>query len=296
MPVLLNEPRAFEIWKLEMGQKAGAAGITHHRQRSFAVEWPWMTAPWTFLATWAVVLPFVGRGREERPTVWFPWFWAVGNFAMLCAWSVAKPNYYVPCEPGVALLVGLGWVRLLQFARSDRGAAASRAIRFVQFHWLSLFVLALAAPFLAIRWAPELSRAILPWVVAGSAAVIASVLVSIRSWRRGADDAVMASLVGGLTVGVTIGYAAIIPMLNADRSHRGLAAQLDRVLPREARTVMFYRELDEGLWFYLRGRTLAPVPGSTPKYNKGFGLQSAALDGTLIYDDAERYHAAIARS
>ncbi len=30
---------------------------------------------------------------------------------------------------------------------------------------------------------------------------------------------------------------------------------------------MFFHELDEGLWFYLRDRRLAPVPGSVPRYN-----------------------------
>ena len=30
---------------------------------------------------------------------------------------------------------------------------------------------------------------------------------------------------------------------------------------------MFFRELDEGVWFYLRGRDLVAVPGSRPDYN-----------------------------
>ncbi|MDB5351261.1 MAG: family glycosyltransferase, 4-amino-4-deoxy-L-arabinose transferase [Planctomycetota bacterium] len=288
VPVLLSDPRAFDIWKLEMGQKAGAAGITHHRQRNFAVEWPWMTAPWTLVATWAVLLPFFGRGREERPTVWFPWFWAVGNFAMFCLWSVAKPNYYVPCEPGVALLVGLTSVRLLALAREARGAASSRARRFLQFHWVAMIAMAVAAPILARINVPELFPSILPWILAGSVAMVLSVALSVWAWCRRADEAVMASLVGGLTVAVTIGYAAVVPHFNADKSHRGLAAELDRVLPRDAKTVMFFRELDEGLWFYLRGRTLAAVPGSTPETNKGMDLVVAARENRLIYDERER--------
>jgi 4-amino-4-deoxy-L-arabinose transferase-like glycosyltransferase len=291
VPVLLSNPKAVQVWLLEMGQKAGTAGITHHRQRNFAAEWPWLTAPWTLIAFWAVALPFLGRGRAERPTIWFPWFWAVGNFLMFCLWSVAKPNYYVPCEPGVALLVGLAWVRLLQAAREADGRVAARARRFLQLHWVGLAALAIAAPVLVQRMAIVAAPAILPWVLAGSAALLVGVALSILAWRKGAESGVMASLVGGLTVAMTIAYAAIVPQFNAAKSHRDLAAELDHVLPADARTVMFFRELDEGLWFYLKGRTLAPVPGSTPEFSKAADFFLAAREGRLEYDDAKRMSA-----
>ncbi len=48
---------------------------------------------------------------------------------------------------------------------------------------------------------------------------------------------------------------------------------------------MFFRELDEGLWFYLKDRTLAPVPGSQPKYSKDMELVQKHRDNTLIMDE-----------
>ena len=33
VPVLLDDPNAARVWYLEMGQKAGTAGITHHRHQ-----------------------------------------------------------------------------------------------------------------------------------------------------------------------------------------------------------------------------------------------------------------------
>ena len=33
LPVVLNDPTAVRVWMLEMGQKAGTAGVMHHRQR-----------------------------------------------------------------------------------------------------------------------------------------------------------------------------------------------------------------------------------------------------------------------
>ncbi len=207
---------------------------------------------------------------------------------MFCLWSVAKPNYYVPCEPGVALLVGWSWVRLVQIARETSGRAPARARRLIQFHWLGLTALAIACPVMASKMAPHDLKAILPATLAASTCIALGVALSIVSWRRGAESGVLAPLAGGLVVAMAIGYAAVVPRFNAARSHRALALALDRALPADVRTVMFYRELDEGLWFYLKDRTLAPVPGSAPRYNSGFDFLDESKNNTLIYDQKER--------
>jgi hypothetical protein len=51
---------------------------------------------------------------------------------------------------------------------------------------------------------------------------------------------------------------------------------------------MFFQELDEGLWFYLRDRTLAPVPGSQPNFNYGYDFVEEAKTNPLIYSRRER--------
>ena len=80
-----------------------------------------MVLPWTLIALVAVILPFfrstrdrstdsLGRElprRDRSAHLWFAWWWGVGNLAVFCFWSVAKPNYYVPCLPGMALLIGV---------------------------------------------------------------------------------------------------------------------------------------------------------------------------------------------
>lgn len=287
--VILSDPEAVRVWRLEMGQKAGGAGIVHHGERQFFREWPAMTAPWTLLATWAVLMPFLGRGRS--PAVWLPWSWAVGNFAMFCLWSVAKPNYYVPCEPGVALLAGLAWVGILRTARDPESRSAPRARRFVQFHWVGLAAVAIAVPPLLRSRAPQYAPMLMAPVVAASVAVAVGVLLSMLAWRRRADAGVLAALVGGMGVAVLIGYSSVVPKFNEAKSHRVLAAELDRMLPPGASTVMFYRQLDEGLWYYLKGRTLSPVPGTTPKYSLADEIQTKAETNTLIYDNQKRMEA-----
>jgi 4-amino-4-deoxy-L-arabinose transferase-like glycosyltransferase len=290
VPVALSDPNAVGVWLLEMGQKAGSAGITHHRKRDvLAIEWPGMTAPWTLVAMVAVALPFLKRGRDLRPTIWLPWWWAMGNLAMFCLWSVAKPNYYLPCLPGVALMVGVGWVRACRAARGA-GVEGVRARRFLAGPWIGLGGAAVAvSAYVGVKF-----PGFLPAALAASAAVLLGVGFSVRAWRRGADGLTLAPLVGALVVVILVGYGAVAPAFNARNSHRQLAATLDRLLPPGQHTVLFYKQLDEGLWYYLRDRALLPVPGSQPLYNTGFDLLKAAKDGNLIWDDEARMKAVAA--
>lgn len=286
VPVVLNDPNAARVWMLEMGQKAGTAGIAHHRQRlPLAADWPWMTVPWAVIATMALAMPFLRRGAAYRPRVWFAWWWAVGNLAMFCAWSVAKPNYYLPCLPAAAVLTGLEWVRLTRAARRPEGGALAR--RVLQAHWVALFAGALVVPVVAHQRAPGLFA----WSVALALATAAAAVASAWLWRRGSDAAALAPLVGAFAVTVLIGYGAVAPAENRLHGHRDLAAALDRVLPPGETTVMFFHELDEGLWFYLRGRELAPVPGSQPEYNDAFRLLEDLRNNRFEWDPGKRMEA-----
>jgi 4-amino-4-deoxy-L-arabinose transferase-like glycosyltransferase len=284
VPVWLNDPNAVRVWLLEMGQKTGTAGISHHRRHEvLAADWFWMTGPWVVLASTALILPCMSRGRGYTPRIWFPWWWSVANMAMFCLWKVAKPNYYLPCLPGVALLVGGEWIRLTQTAR-EPGARAIVARRVLQFHWVILFAAALVGPVAARQLAPgEVG-----WVAVFSVAVALGVIVSAWAWRRGADAGALTPIVAAWAVVVMVVYGGIGPAYNASKSHRALAATLDRILPADERNLMFFEELDEGLWFYLRDRTLTPVPGSQPRYNSGFDMDTDYKEGRLDLDPNKR--------
>ena len=284
VPVVLRDPVAARVWALEMGQKAGMAGIVHHRQHTIlATEWPWMIAPWLFLAILGAFAPFFGRGRSDRPGIWFPWWWAIGNLVMFCFWSVAKPNYYLPCMPGMALLVGLEWVRLTRSAR-EPGSQALWSRRILQAHWVPLFAAALIAPVVASQVAPQYTG----WMGVVALTTAAATVASAWAWRRGADAGAFAPLVMSTTVFVLIAYGELGPERNATRSHRALAATLERLLPPDEKTVMFFQQIDEGLWFYLRDRDLLPVPGSQPQYNEGFDLEEKVRKNELELDPNKR--------
>ena len=118
--VLLEDPAAAQVWLLEMSEKTGLSQILEHRRHApLVADWPAMVLPWTLIALAAVILPFLRQRRIEHgtrscwraskprrscPFLWFAWWWGVGNLAVFCFWSVAKPNYYVPCLPGHGLV------------------------------------------------------------------------------------------------------------------------------------------------------------------------------------------------
>ncbi len=271
VPVLVREPSSARVWWLEMAQKTGTLDLPHDKVReSVALDWFWMTLPWTPLALVAAAWPLRRSARVERPRLAFAWWWAIGNLGVLALWRVAKPSYYLPCLPGVALLVGSEWVRLTRLARSSLpGSVAARGV--LQAFWVALFVAGAVAPVLVGEVAPiELG-----WACAGASAVAVAVVLGAWAWRRGLDAGAMAPLASGFVAVVLIAYGAIAPLENAARGHRELAATLDQIVPADSRTVWFFNELDEGLWFYLRGHNLAPI--ARARFNRGFDLHADAL-------------------
>jgi 4-amino-4-deoxy-L-arabinose transferase-like glycosyltransferase len=286
LAVWRQEHQACRIWLVEISEKTGIGQtLPHHPHSPLAVQWPGLMLPWSLIALVAVLLPFLPdspvrthddvSARDRKPvmpsSVWFPWFWAVGSLAIFSLWTVAKPSYYVPCMPGMSLLIGTAWLRLTQRGRgTDRRAAVARAV--LQAQWVALFVAASVAPIVDRSWLPA---ALWPWSVAIAAALASGVVWSGSIWRRGGGDAFsLAPIAGACALAFLIFYGVLAPTQNARRGHRELAQALHQLLP-EARTIRFFNEIDEGLWFYLHGMDLLPVPGTQPRYSTAYDLAEA---------------------
>ena len=272
VPVLLRDSNALGVWMMEIGQKTGMLPITHQHRSILGLALPVLVLPWPVAALTGVVLPLVRNSRVRLPwrpgAVWFPWCWAIVNLAMFSAWAVAKPNYYIPCLPGVALLVGMAWIRLSRAARDPaRPASARVAAVLLAVQWLGLFLAGILTPLLSRNYltAPDLMGIVVIVVV-----VACGVLLGLGIWRRGSDVLALLPITAACAVGVLIGYGILAPSDNPARGHRQLAWQLERRLPPPAQTLHFFHEIDEGLWFYLDNRRLVPVPGSQPRYSDSF--------------------------
>jgi hypothetical protein len=286
--VVLDDPHALGVWGLEMGQKTGVSRLMEHRSHSWLVkDWPGMVFPWSMVAIPAVALPFLRETRSEvdgprarrASPLWFPWCWAVGNLAVFCLWRVAKPSYYLPCLPGMAILVGSAWIRLARWARRP-GRAGGAARHVLQSQWVMIFAGAGIAP-VAVRGL--VLPAVWAWTVVVAAVLAGSVVVSAILWRRGADALSLVPLTFASAVTVIIGYGFIAPAENATRGHRALAGAVNRVVaPGDAR-LLFLQDIDEGLSFYLRDHPIEPIPGSERRYN-------AAYDFVDDYRNRRRKH------
>jgi 4-amino-4-deoxy-L-arabinose transferase-like glycosyltransferase len=290
--VLFFDPSALHVWALEMSEKTGLSRILEHRWHSPLVgQWPGMVLPWTLIAVvavaaplrlplsrlWSTRTPGNSPGEVSDPAasdgVWFAWWWTVGNLAMFSTWAVAKPNYYTPCLPGMALLIGSTWLELTRAARRE-GSGASFARAILQLQWVLMYTAAILAPVAARGW---ISESLWPYSVLIALLICGSVILSVRIWRRGGDAEPLAPMVSACAFGLVIAYGIIAPSENTARSHRALAQDLSRLLPASVHSLNFFNEIDEGLWFYLRGHNLKPVPGTHPRYNTGFDLAQIFL-------------------
>jgi hypothetical protein len=192
----------------------------------------------------------------------------VGNLAVFSTWAVAKPNYFVPCFPGLAILAGMAWCRLCNAARSAPGHPASHlALSVLGLQWFILILLGLLIPVLG-RW--QLATGSETGLVIVGGLACCGALFAAMLWRRGKVTLALLAITTCFAVEVLIVYGHIAPGENPARGHARLAVQLGRLVPSEVKTLRFFHEIDEGLWFYLTGHRLAPLPGSQPRYSDSY--------------------------
>lgn len=259
------DPNAAGVWAAEIGQKTGALPIVHRARASFLLQWPTLVLPWVVAGAMGLALPF---RRDADPRTWLAWSWSAGVALLLGLWAVAKPNYYVPCLPGFALLAGAAWIRLDR--RAESGDRRAQSLMDLQWGiWAVGGAGALAMTGRALG-TPNLS-----WCAVMSGAAAGAGLAGAIATRRGRGVLAMAPTLFATAVAVVVGYGIVAPAANPTRGHATIARAIDRAVPPEVVTLDFFHELDEGLWFYLRNRGLAAVAGSQARYNDAFDGVSA---------------------
>jgi 4-amino-4-deoxy-L-arabinose transferase-like glycosyltransferase len=281
--VLADDPNVWGVWMTEIGQKTGILPIAHRQRAVLGLELAALAVPWSVMAVAGIALPLVRNRRVKTPcrasSVWFAWWWVAGNLAVFSTWAVAKPNYFVPCLPGLALLVGMAWIRLHRVARAPaRSAAATLARLVLGAQWLGFLLVGILAPIFAPRYLPEAPYA---WLIVLGGSAVAGIAVGWRIWRSGRDVLALMPVGAACACCLAIGYGMIAPAGNAARGHRRLAGRLEQLISRDVHELRFFHEIDEGLWFYLRAPRLAPVPGSQPVYSDSFDKLAPLLSYEL---------------
>jgi hypothetical protein len=138
--------------------------------------------------------------------------------------------------------------------------------------WVVWLAFAALIPAIPGRWFADVAPG---WFATAAAALAAAAVAGAWIGRRVGGAPALAPITAATALAVVIGYGVVAPEENAARGHRDVARRIDRLIPAEVETLSFFHELDEGLWFYLRGRRLAPVPGSQPRYSDSYDRLAA---------------------
>lgn len=287
--VLAHDPNALGVWLTEMGQKTGMLPIGHREREVLGLMFPALALPWSVLAVAGLILPAVARRREDLPwprsELWFPWWWVVGNLAIFSAWAVAKPHYLMPCLPGLALLVGMAWLRLCAAARDATRARAARLARGVQgLQGLLLLSSGLILPLIGRQ---QFDSVPLPLLVVVGGLVTGGTVAGAWLWRLGRDALAPLPIAVACALGVLLSYGLVAPLDDPLRGHAGLASVLDQLVPAKGHPLRFFHEIDEGLWFYLRRHPLEPISGSQPRYSDSYDRIGSRVGPRLAWDAAE---------
>ena len=149
---------------------------------------------------------------------------------VLCTWAVAKPNYYIPCLPGMALADRRDLAAIWHGWAAARASAALAARGILQAQWVLMFVAAAVAPLVVRAWLPAVALAL----VSRDRVGIGRLGRAQRSrLEAGADALPLAPIAAACVFGVLIAYGMIAPAENEQRSHRSLAqtSSIDRSRP-----------------------------------------------------------------
>ena len=259
VPVLLREPAAARVWWLEMAQKTGTLDLPTIRVReSVALDWFWMTLPWTPAGPGGGAWPLRRSARLRsaeagdspgggRSATWRSSATLEGGQAKLLP-ARACPAWR--CWSGRNGSGWPGWRGARCRARSRPGGAPGVLGRCCSSRGRSHAVLV-----------GELDPVELGWASVGASALAVAVVLGAWAWRKGASTP-------GRWPRWPRGFRGRLPdRLRGDRADRergprasrGLAGPSKRSSRPPRRPSGSLDELDEGLWFYLQGHDLAPI-------------------------------------
>ena len=290
--VLLQDPSALGVWSLEMSEKTGLSQIFPHVRHTLLLEqWPGIVLPWSLIAVVAVLLPFLPKNLDlslnpDRAA-------GIDPSSGRGSWSspVLVSLVVGRGQPGDVLFLDGRQTELLRplparYGLADRfdmgppGAGGPHSRRRGGGGPRDL-----AGPMGRDLCRGDGGPAGAPAVdPRGCLALVFGDRAGVGHFGRGQRSCLEARrrrldpapLSAACVAGIVVVYGIIAPAENSQRSHRALAQSLPRLIPAGVRTLMFFNEIDEGLWFYLNGLgldvNLAPVPGCHPRYNLAYDL------------------------
>jgi 4-amino-4-deoxy-L-arabinose transferase-like glycosyltransferase len=211
--------------------------------------------PWSFFVPLAFLRPLERKLQKIDDGVLFLLCWFLVIFLFFSAANSKLGTYILPALPAAALLIGRAWHEIMTAPTPSlhRGAVWSLAPVPVLFLTATVYVFMLQAPVKKIQMQYGMNLSDLyGFSIALTAIVITAFLFLAFRYYRVAFTTLAATFVVGIIVINTV----FIPLIDPYRSTRGLAKEMDALLPPGERLVFFWTIKDSALFYTNRLATV----------------------------------------
>jgi 4-amino-4-deoxy-L-arabinose transferase-like glycosyltransferase len=211
--------------------------------------------PWSFLVPLAFLRPLERKLQKIDDGVLFLLCWFLVIFLFFSAANSKLGTYILPALPAAALLIGRAWHEIMTAPTPGlhRGAVWSLAPVPVLFLTATVYVFMLQAPVKKIQMQYGMNLSDLYGFSIALTAIVttAFLFLAFRYYR-----AAFTTLAATFVVGIIVVNTVFIPLIDPYRSTKGLAKEMDTLLPPGERLVFFWTIRDSALFYTNRLATV----------------------------------------
>lgn len=211
--------------------------------------------PWSFFVPLAFLRPLERKLQKIDNGVLFLLCWFSVIFLFFSAANSKLGTYILPALPAAALLIGRAWNEIMTAPTPGlrRGAVWSLAPVPVLFLAATVVVMLLLPPIqnIQMRYGIKLSDLFGFWIAITGIVTIAFLFFVFRHYRSA-----FTALAATFIVGIILVNTVFIPLIDPYRSTKGLAKEMDAILPPGERMVFYWTLKDSALFYTNRRATV----------------------------------------
>jgi len=219
--------------------------------------------PWSFFLPFAIIQVFQGGFRkiDERALFVLIWFGAV--FLFFSAASSKLSPYILPLFPAAALLVGTLWHELLKSPTKRLRLGFLLSAIPLPLIFIPGFFYVLIQPPIRLEFKYGINMLHVKILVLFMAVIVTAAFFLLLKRRYRSS---FSALAGMAVFSILIFILLIVPHINPYRSTKGLAKQMDALLPPGEKMVFYYDLRDSALFYTDRKALVLLTPEQLRNY------------------------------